>query len=143
MTPEQTKLLEDLRSGAVRLVPGEATAYVYDPGAGSAMDKLLWARDRQAVETDCIRRGGSLTPLYTASPDITPALVEMAEGLVWDLDKQTATALTLAQARIRELEEAIWLAHDQLNTYRSAAVEEVIDKLEAYIPGLSGKEAQP
>jgi hypothetical protein len=53
----------------------------------------------------------------------------------------TATALTLAQARIRELEEAIWLAHDQLNTYRSAAVEEVIDKLETYIPGLSGKEA--
>lgn len=54
---------------------------------------------------------------------------------------QAATALTLAQARIRELEEAIWLAHDQLNTYRSAAVEEVIDKLETYIPGLSGKEA--
>jgi hypothetical protein len=54
---------------------------------------------------------------------------------------EMATALTLAQARIRELEEAIWLAHDQLNTYRSAAVEEVIDKLETYIPGLSGKEA--
>jgi hypothetical protein len=53
----------------------------------------------------------------------------------------TAIALTLAQARIRELEEAIWLAHDHLNTYRSAAVEEVIDKLETYIPGLSGKEA--
>lgn len=59
---------------------------------------------------------------------------------------EAATALTLAQARIRELEEAIWLAHDQLNTYRSAAVEEVIDKLETYIPGLSGqalKEDQP
>lgn len=54
---------------------------------------------------------------------------------------KAAQALTLAQARIRELEEAIWLAHDQLNTYRSAAVEEVIDKLETYIPGLSGKEA--
>ena len=55
--------------------------------------------------------------------------------------REAATAITLAQARIRELEEAIWLAHDQLNTYRSAAVEEVIDKLETYIPGLSGKEA--
>ena len=53
----------------------------------------------------------------------------------------TATATALAQARIRELEEAIWLAHDQLNTYRSAAVEEVIDKLETYIPSLSGNEA--
>jgi uncharacterized membrane protein YccC len=55
--------------------------------------------------------------------------------------REAAQALTLAQTRIRELEEAIWLAHDQLNTYRSAAVEEVIDKLETYIPGLSGKEA--
>ena len=60
----------------------------------------------------------------------------LAEGL-----REAATALSAAQARIRELEEAIWLAHDQLNTYRSAAVEEVIDKLETYIPGLSGKEA--
>lgn len=54
---------------------------------------------------------------------------------------EAAAALTAAEGRIKALEEAIWLAHDQLNTYRSAAVEEVIDKLETYIPGLSDKEA--
>lgn len=52
---------------------------------------------------------------------------------------EAATALTAAQARIRELEESIWLAHDQLNTYRGAAIEEVLEKFEMYIPGLSGQ----
>lgn len=55
------------------------------------------------------------------------------------LEDEAAAALTAAEARIKGLEEAIWLAHDQLNTYRGAAIEEVLTKFEMYIPGLSGQ----
>lgn len=142
MTPSQTKLLEDLRSGAVRLVPGwqpMSTA----PKDGTVID--LWARSFGPVSRDsdeqriyvefrvtdacwfmgewATAEGGSLdlgdfdnlvfshwapriAPPDTASPDLTPALVEMIEGLVWDLGKQTARALT-AEAERDALMEAL------------------------------------
>ena len=99
------------------------------------------------------------TALSTLSRELAEARAERDERDRWVTHWQTKCQATrseelkaLARAesaeaasaskdeRIAKLEEAIWLAHDQLNTYRSAAVDEVIDKLETYIPGLSGKE---
>lgn len=85
MTPTLTKLLEDLRSGAVRLVPGEALE--------KAFRSVLMEWERRREHLNCspsdkdkfVTR--SVAELSAASPDLTPALVEMIEGLVRERDE--------------------------------------------------------
>lgn len=79
MGEKLTKLLEDLRSGAVRLVPGEATdemvQAVYNTmPEGDAWGQTIFAQDLYAAT-------------LSACPDLTPALVEMIEGLVRERDE--------------------------------------------------------
>lgn len=78
MTEAQTKLLEDLRSGAVRLVPVEALDLVLDNvGWDEGPHDEGWkSKELQSAEK----------ALSQPSPDLTPALVEMIEGLVRERD---------------------------------------------------------
>lgn len=98
MTPSQTKLLEDLRSGAVRLVPGEvleADAVVTLDMVAVMKKELVVLRDTpnlnlgMAMSRAILARQGE-----SASPDLTPALVEMIEGLVRERDEAKAQLRT-------------------------------------------------
>lgn len=149
MTPSQIKLLADLRSGAVRLVPKEAT-----PEMRAAAYPMI---EREETSRALITWEAMVK---AASPDLSASLAEMIEGLVGERDrlkverermfkvnanlsadfmgmvneanKLQARALA-AEADLAKAVEAIELASDQLNTYRGAAVDEVVDKFDAFI----------
>lgn len=81
MTEAQIKLLADLRSGAVRLVPVGTTCGMRAIGTD--------ARWRSAV-----RNADNVHEIYTAmlatSPDLSASLAEMIEGLVGERDAALA-----------------------------------------------------
>lgn len=85
MTPALTKLLEDLRSGAVRLVPGEAT---HDMQNAMAFYHINHAGPAGDAEMSLAR--SSYKAMLSRAPDLTPALVEMIEGLVRERDEAMA-----------------------------------------------------
>lgn len=84
MTPSQTKLLEDLRSGAVRLVPVEATDAMYDAAHELVERKNgTWGWDKQVKSP-----GDMWRAMLSVAPDVS--LAEMIEGLVRERDKARA-----------------------------------------------------
>lgn len=90
--PYVTGQLVPCRGQAAPQTPAEPVAYILDPGAGSASDRLVWARDvNYATEASRYKeRGGSLTPLYASPHSAGPAPGSVGGGVV-ALDGAPAT----------------------------------------------------
>ena len=127
MTPSQIKLLADLRSGAWRLVPGEAD--------GGMLGAVNWSGpfvkqicDAHGPNTVSSRQAKLVyKAMLTASPDLSASLAEMIEGLVeqveyWPETSKHWEARALAsEARVSELQAENEKLREALAPFAQAA----------------------